>query len=190
MAFTVTSVYGLVSAKLGRCARCIRLSLRGAVLGWGVLGVTHLMLPGSYVEYAILLWPVSFTSLWFLHITAYGARRAVALREGNLASTGATAAAGVGDAGGHPPMSRRGFLITFAQGATLAVLASLAFPRRASADCPSGSTPCGNTGYCCDSGWYYCGYDECEQRSNRCVPPTAEGLKRGQQCCAVFISCG
>lgn len=63
-----------VSAKLGRCPKCMGLSLGGAVTGWLVLaGVLHIW-PQFPFANLVALWPASFSALWLLHIFTYGGR--------------------------------------------------------------------------------------------------------------------
>ena len=71
----------LLSAKLGRCPKCMRLSLRGAVVGWFVSATIYFVGPhvvlGQYANPVwplVLIWPLSFTGLWLLHILVFGAR--------------------------------------------------------------------------------------------------------------------
>ena len=63
-----------VSAKLGRCSKCMGLSLGGAVAGWLVLvGVPHIW-PQFPFANLVALWPASFSALWLLHVFTYGGR--------------------------------------------------------------------------------------------------------------------
>lgn len=66
-----------VSAKLGRCPKCMRLSLIGAISGWLVLGGIVLLQPRFPFTNLLVLWPASFTALWFLHILTYATRATV-----------------------------------------------------------------------------------------------------------------
>ena len=63
-----------VAAKLGRCGKCMGLSLIGAVLGWGVFSAVVDFWPQCPFLNVVALLPVSFTALWVLHILTYGAR--------------------------------------------------------------------------------------------------------------------
>jgi hypothetical protein len=63
-----------VSAKLGRCPKCMGLSLGGAATGWLALaGVLHIW-PQFHFANLMALWPASFSALWLLHIFTYGGR--------------------------------------------------------------------------------------------------------------------
>lgn len=133
------AIASLVSAKVGRCARCMRWSLRGAILGWCSVGVAQVLHVGTPIEEALLVWPACFSALWMLHITTYGARRAMATGERAESSFVAEPHVPVGG----PHVHRRRVLRTFAQGAALAVIASASLPSRARADdCVSQGQPC------------------------------------------------
>lgn len=69
-----------ISAKLGRCPRCWRLSFRGAVTGWIGAGVTHFLFQDARLWYVILIWSISFSILWLLHIAVFGLRVVAAER--------------------------------------------------------------------------------------------------------------
>lgn len=80
-------VSALVSAKLGRCSRCMQLSFNGALIGWGVLiGVVHFW-PESRFNYVLLLWPASFTILGALHVLTYASRIVVWARGAEHSAT-------------------------------------------------------------------------------------------------------
>lgn len=145
----------LVSAKLGSCARCMRLSLRGALWGWAAAGAVHLLWPGTYGEF-ILAWPVSFTALWFVHIATYGVRRARIMRE-FVRLPHQPDDARERNRFAYPMMSRRRVLVTFAQAVTAAVLASLSMPVRTGAQSllPTYGNYCGK-GNKCPNGVYGC----------------------------------
>ena len=63
----------LVSAKLGRCAKCWRSSLRWAVAGWLGTAVVYALGP-AMLRPLILLWPLSFTALWIAHAVTFTTR--------------------------------------------------------------------------------------------------------------------
>ena len=68
-------LYALVSPKLGKCSFCMGVAFAGTIAGWAVLvGVTSLW-PGFRFVHLLALWPIGFTSLWLLHMAAYGRRR-------------------------------------------------------------------------------------------------------------------
>src|SRR5690348_17261496 len=67
----------LISEKLGRCPKCMRLSLVGAITGWLVLvGISQFWAQFRFTS-LLTVWPVSFTALWLLHILVYASREAV-----------------------------------------------------------------------------------------------------------------
>ena len=66
------------SAKLGRCSRCIQLSMRSAALGWLAVVPAHLLWPNTRF-WLLEAWTLSFTSLWLLHIIAFGWRSAAVM---------------------------------------------------------------------------------------------------------------
>ncbi len=63
----------LISAKLGRCAKCWRSSLRLAVAGWLVAAAAYVLGP-TILQPVILLWPLAFTALWLAHVVTYTIR--------------------------------------------------------------------------------------------------------------------
>jgi len=138
---------GLISTKLGRCSKCIRASVLGAVLGWIVVIAIHSAWRGTGLWYPLLLWPLSFTVLWALHVTVFAARGITAQQQERRASPDE-----------HPlgPMSRREMLRVFLHNATFAVAASSAFvvqPWRLQAMCYDHGTACTCHGQgCCQSG--------------------------------------
>ncbi len=67
-------VSALGAAKLGRCAKCMGLSLSGAVIGWLVLAGVVSYWPQFPFTNLLALWPASFTTLWVLHILTFGGR--------------------------------------------------------------------------------------------------------------------
>lgn len=52
----------------------------------------------------------------------------------------------------------------------------------------SSAVPCGNTGFSCDPGWYFC--NNCNGQRNKCVPPTDEALAKARACCSILVRCG
>jgi len=76
-----------VSAKLGRCPRCMGLSLGGAVTGWLALASVLHIWPQFPFANLMALWPVSFSALWLLHIFTYGGRVVAAEQQAQLAGT-------------------------------------------------------------------------------------------------------
>jgi hypothetical protein len=74
----------LVLAKLGRCPKCMRLLLGGAVTGWLALAIVVRLWPGFQFRNLLALWPASFTALLLVHIVTYGGRSVRWLRRPDL----------------------------------------------------------------------------------------------------------
>ena len=76
-----------LSAKLGRCPKCMGLSLGGAATGWLALaGVLHIW-PQFPFANLMALWPACFSALWLLHIFTYGGRVLAAERQAQREGT-------------------------------------------------------------------------------------------------------
>lgn len=116
-----------VSAKLGRCPKCMGLSLSGAVLGWLVFFGTLYAWPQFPYTTLLVLWPASFTALWALHIVTFGGRSIACVRRATSGTEGAEPA-------DLSLMSRRRMVGVFARGVGIAVLASAAVSANAFAD--------------------------------------------------------
>lgn len=76
----LSNLGALITTKLGRCARCIRLSMLFAILGWSVAAITNLWSPSSPVATGAFIAGLGFTSLFLSHMAAFAAR--VFLRPG------------------------------------------------------------------------------------------------------------
>src|SRR5260370_17978126 len=72
--------YALVLAKLGRCPKCMRRLLAGAVTGWLARAIVVGLWPGFQFRNLLALWPASFTALLLVHIVTFGGRRVRWLR--------------------------------------------------------------------------------------------------------------
>jgi hypothetical protein len=59
----------LLSAKLGRCMRCIRVSALGTTLGWAALAVVQAVWPNSLLAAASLAVAAAFTLLLVVPIS-------------------------------------------------------------------------------------------------------------------------
>lgn len=64
----------LLARKLGRCARCMRLSSAGALTGWVVAGTAFLAWPHPLAVGSSLAIAVAFTALLASHLVAYALR--------------------------------------------------------------------------------------------------------------------
>jgi len=125
-----------VSAKLGRCPKCMGLSLSGAVIGWVVVAGVAYFWPQFPFMNLLVLWPASFTSLWLLHIVTSAGRTVVSARQGREAVV-------QGQQTTVPVFSRRQVATVFVSGAALAIVASVGSVRQA-----LGAGPCNE---CCNS---------------------------------------
>ncbi len=146
----------LVSAKLGRCARCMRLSLQGAIVGWVAVAGVYQIQPDGWMWSVPLVLAVPFTVLWVSHIAAY-AMRAVRREQGTQVEDQPKSPMfndrGVG------VVTRRQALTLFVSGTVMGVLASLSISPAAFAvcngRCGSGTCEC-NTGRCGGNERYVC----------------------------------
>ncbi len=175
----VLRVRTLVSAKVGKCAKCMRWSLRGAVLGWVALGLVWLAAP-RWAPF-VLVWPLSFTTLWIIHIVTFGRRVVRNVIEKNDKENG-------------PAIPGRRVLLRFLSASAVAAAVSAALPRLLRADdsgCPSGMHVCSDDTHCCpQSATYDCLADDCDSsKSHTCYVGTDDDLKYLQQCCSQLIRC-
>jgi hypothetical protein len=69
-----------ISAKLGRCGRCMRLSLTGALIGWLAFTLASLLWPLPILRALTVIWAASFSLLWFLHLATFTVRAVTAAR--------------------------------------------------------------------------------------------------------------
>jgi hypothetical protein len=157
--------FALCSAKLGRCPRCMRLSLRGALLGWIALTALHLFWPKSHFWY-LGVWALGFTFLWLLHVGAFAVRSVAAARrvEHDQAlrrpgDEGAVRAPIIGSKFSAHTMSRREIFDIFVENAGLAMAASLSIALTdltPMAGCIGQGDPCAPGGAPCCSGKLSC----------------------------------
>jgi hypothetical protein len=210
------SLWALISAKLGRCPRCWRLSLRWAMLGWAAAALVYVveartdLWPSVATLWpVILVWPFSLTALWSLHIFTYGVR-AVAWEwtgqgrplkaqahcdpgEGALAlvpapgGADAISLAPAGSVSAAPPFARRRVLGVFAKSALFVVALSLS-PRAfaQSCECSDGRHNC-----CSESVLTSCWFCPNTQEWF-CCAPGAQGCcnNDGPWCCGKVNGCG
>lgn len=160
-------ISGLMSAKLGRCSRCMRLSLKAALVGWAAAAVAYQIQPDGWMRTVALVFAVPFTVLWVGHVTAFATR--TLLRERGAQEEGPRR---------HVPMiydrrsgtsTRRHALTILASGAVLGVLASLPVPAFAycnSDRCSSGYCECRTNacqgGGCCPSNYPLLNLCDCQ----------------------------
>jgi hypothetical protein len=142
----------LFLAKLGRCTRCMRLSLEGAITGWITVTILRLCLSESLVWWIVLAWPLAFTGWWFLHVVRYATWTAVRAshqkRSVSLAAHGSSPAGPIMGA----PIKRRDVAVLLAKGATLAMLVSLPLPLLRAAGCTQLPVNCSKNSDCTCSG--------------------------------------
>lgn len=187
-----------ISAKLGRCPRCMRASIRGAILGWGAMAGTHRLWPDSLFQWIVLVWPAAFTLLWVAHILTFGVRRMRWIRATRAVAskTAPIAHSAHGQAGLASPISRRGMLVMLAQGIFVAALFSVASPLRATDGCPSNMPlTCGDR-WCCERGnTLHCPHSTCKDVPDGkvgCYNPnrlTDEQLAYLRDCCPELTKC-
>lgn len=182
----------LIAAKLGRCPKCFRASLAGAVFGWIAVAILA-SLPAKPVSYwLIVAFPVSFTALWLLHMFTFAGRVAFVNNISLRASP-------------KNAIARRQALAIFVGGLCFAILASV--PLRARADCNGqcGDSGCPNTPYdcqngtCCAGGQSYalfCGAVDCNvdnpPPAYQCYDPdllTDEQYATLRDCCSPLLTC-
>lgn len=148
----------LVSAKLGRCARCMRLSLQGALVGWVAVAGAYQVNPVGWIWSVPFVLAVPFTILWLGHIAAFATREVRRGRSTQVQPQNQGVPMTISDRGLRTA-NRRQALAIFVTGTVMGVLASLSVPRAASAmcngRCGSGTCEC-NTGRCGGSDRYVC----------------------------------
>jgi hypothetical protein len=149
----------LVSAKLGRCPICWRLSFQGAAVGWVVVLILHLIGVDTRLLRPLMIWPLAFSTLWLLHIAVYGIRVVTWMRRASDPYDQVVDRPEDGNRGSSSwgysessTVTRRRMLHAFLRNAGWAVLASFAVPMMSA--CSSASTdPCKDCrtkgGLCC-----------------------------------------
>lgn len=166
------SIMRLISMKLGRCAKCMRLSLSLTVLAWFTVLAARLLWPTDGVWRLALVPTTGLTTLWFLHVGTFAARRVGTKPQGLAARPQMS-----GDkslqvdlpSATHGDLGRRSVLRLLFKGAAVAVLASLPFPRASWAQCNTcapGGINCQSsvnscTNCCCPDGYPYLSYCDC-----------------------------
>jgi hypothetical protein len=113
--------------KLGTCGYCMRMNLRGALVGWAITVAAASF--GFNYWYLILPWPVAFTALWALHVTTYAGRSMNAISR--------TRRAGLNTA----RVTRRLIFIHGMRATALVILSSMAIPEIAAAQDPPPPPP-------------------------------------------------
>ncbi len=142
------------STKLGQCGRCIRLSARGAVIGWAVVGALRLLGGPLVLQSVLFAWPLSFTALWLAHVIAFAVRSVGLTRRLGLHRATDLTAPPQPSAGRAPAlqMNRRLALRIFAEAAGVAVLVSFALPMRLVRACVQPPITCTSNSDCTCSG--------------------------------------
>lgn len=103
-----------LDAKLGRCPRCFRLALAGALVGWACFALLIQLDPAPGAVVAALMWAAAFTGLWLTHLGVY-ARRSL------IDATGHGPAV---DGRGRSPLTRRQAVALLARSFRYAILVS------------------------------------------------------------------
>ena len=143
MQISLMPVVGMLNAKIGRCAMCMRKSFFAALATWLVAGFLMVVLGNKVTTDMALGLAVALTVLWFVHLTAYAVRAASS--KSPLRVTSSSSA-----------WSRRDFLPTFGKvfaGVALATaLPGLALAQDRLRDCltccAKYQNSCGNGGDC------------------------------------------
>jgi hypothetical protein len=71
-------LHTLIAAKLGACARCIRLSLFLSIASWMLFAIANLSTAGPFTVTAMLVVALAFSVLFASHLVAFGVRVALA----------------------------------------------------------------------------------------------------------------
>ena len=103
---SVGNVHRLVARKLGRCARCIRLSMLFSLLGWASFALFSAAIPSSFLATGAFLWALGLTGLFASHIVAFAVRIVQRQKAAERSGEGTRARAA------DLSKSRRDFLIT------------------------------------------------------------------------------
>jgi hypothetical protein len=154
----------LVSAKLGRCARCFRLSLVGAAAGWATVAAMSFARVETRLVLGFMLCAGALTVLWAAHIAAFTIR--VVRNIGNIPKA----------SGAGVPMvptvkwlnvttSRRQAVGILARSVAVGIVLSLPPTMRAFA---------AQNGKCAEAngpGWYDCITTSCTTTGLYCCPP-------------------
>ena len=142
---------GLIARKLGRCARCIRLSLVFTILGWFAFAVFNASMSGSVVAAAAFVAAVGFTGLFASHLVAFTVRVMFAVKEAEREDYGKAAVSHATEVS----EARRHFLVTSLKliGAGLVAVTIPSVLLSGSAEAGSGCRPPRNCiNICCCTG--------------------------------------
>lgn len=102
----------LVSRKLGRCPKCMRLSALGALIGWIACAGVYFVFPNPALLGLTLFVATSFSLLWISHTVAFTIRVGSALKEDRVGNE-------------KPNLSRREFVPALGRYALFGALVSL-----------------------------------------------------------------
>ena len=166
-----------LTAKIGRCSKCMRQSLQLMLLSWTALAVAAFVPSDGTAFFVIAALAAGSTALWLLHILTFARRRLAARLRGAVdpvpvAKARAMPAVPPPTAGRS--LARRDMLRVFLRGLLTAAAASLPL-RTASARCGDCARTfgagtydcitsfCNTIGqYCCPSGYPYLNHCDCE----------------------------
>jgi hypothetical protein len=161
-------MYAFFLTKFGRCASCMRLAVRAAMIAWLTLLVISLTLANEAVWYSALALATGLTALCAAHILAFGAHRVVMAKAGRTGvrqiNIGQSGPANSPRKPLQLPYTRRDTLLLFLGGVAAATLASLAASRPAMASCGDCSNQFG-------SGYHDCITNFCNNQGQTCCPP-------------------
>lgn len=102
------SVRLLIAKKLGRCARCVRLSLILSLLGWLAFATFTASIPGSFLAIGAFVAALGFTGLFASHLVAFIVRVILKVRNADQANPDNPTARRPSE----PSVDRRRFLAT------------------------------------------------------------------------------
>ncbi len=162
-----------LSTKFGRCARCMRLALRLAIIAWLLLLLAGLTTPNITVWYLTLAAAIGLTMLCVAHFIAHGLHRVTGAQSGKQGVRPMRPAAirpvGKGRSAIPLTLSRRETLMLFLRGMAAAAMATLPTFRPAAAGCGDCANQHG-------AGYYDCITNFCSTDGQVCCPPGAPYL--------------
>lgn len=82
------SIRLLIAKKLGRCARCVRLSLILSLLSWLAFAILTASIPGSFLANGAFVAALGFTGLFASHLAAFIVRVILKVRNADRANPG------------------------------------------------------------------------------------------------------
>ena len=160
-----TRLHFFINTQFGRCARCMQLVFRGAVLGWVSTIIAFQLQADSHVIIVLLLLTLLLTTLTASHIFVFALRhsRGKHLSDpDHIVKIGTHAALPVQTAETH--ISRRKMLRSLLKYAAVAAVACVGLPNKAAA-------ACGDCAATYGGGYYDCITYYCNDMGQTCCPP-------------------